>query len=157
MLIVGIPPLGSGFFQTGVRRRKYKLGPTKKFPVQIFASLARVYISSSSPQSERIRTPGGVPTIRFSPCFKRPRTPLFCRSQPRARRGYYPLSSDPRPAAPAPASAPRAERDQTQPVASVVQSSCNFVRGCRGGTGSSALSPAGERADAGARTATRSA
>ena len=58
-LIVGIPPLGSGFFQTGVRRRKYKLGPTKKFPVQIFASLARVYISSSSPQSERIPTPGG--------------------------------------------------------------------------------------------------
>ena len=50
-LIVGIPPLGSVFFQSGVRRRKYKLGPTKKFPVQIFASLARVYISSSSPQS----------------------------------------------------------------------------------------------------------
>ena len=55
-LIVGIPPLqlGSGFFQTGVRRRKSKLGPTvtKKFPVQaVFASLARVYISSSSPQS----------------------------------------------------------------------------------------------------------
>jgi hypothetical protein len=38
-LIVGIPPLGWGFFQTGVRRRIYKLGPTKKFPVQIFASL----------------------------------------------------------------------------------------------------------------------
>ena len=58
MLIVGNPPLGSGFFQT-VRRRKYKLGPTKKFPVQIFASLARVYISSSSPQSERNLTPRG--------------------------------------------------------------------------------------------------
>jgi len=37
-----------------MRRRKYKLGPTKKFPVQIFASLSRVYISS-----ER-RLPQGV-------------------------------------------------------------------------------------------------
>ena len=46
-LIVGIYPLGIGIFQTGVKR-KYKLGPTKKFPVQIFASLSRVYISSSS-------------------------------------------------------------------------------------------------------------
>ena len=30
-LIVGIYPLGVGIFQTGVKRRKYKLGPTKKF------------------------------------------------------------------------------------------------------------------------------
>jgi len=52
-LIVGIYPLGVGIFQTGVRRRKYKLGRTEKFPVQIFASLSRVYISSSSPQSEK--------------------------------------------------------------------------------------------------------
>ena len=37
-----------------MRRRKYKLGPTKKFPVQIFASLSRVYISS-----ERRLPPGG--------------------------------------------------------------------------------------------------
>ena len=43
ILIVGIGPLGVQIFQTGVRRRKYKLGPTKQFPVQIFASLARVY------------------------------------------------------------------------------------------------------------------
>ena len=46
MVIVGIRPLGVGIFQTG--RRKYKLGPPttrpgKKFLVQIFASLARVY------------------------------------------------------------------------------------------------------------------
>ena len=59
VLIVGNHPPGVGFFQTEVRRRKYKLGPTKKFPVQIFASWARVYISSSTPQSERTLPPGG--------------------------------------------------------------------------------------------------
>ena len=59
ILIVGIPPLGWGFFQTGVRRRKYKLGPTKQKSVPGISSLARVYISSSSPQSERMVPPGG--------------------------------------------------------------------------------------------------
>ena len=50
-----------------MRRRKYKLGPTKKFPVQIFASLARVYISSSSPQCERFVTPWGLICSLISP------------------------------------------------------------------------------------------
>ena len=58
-LIIGIPPLGSVFFQTGVRRRKYKLGPTKQKSVPGISSLARVYISSSSPHSERMPLPGG--------------------------------------------------------------------------------------------------
>ena len=48
-LIVGNHPLGVGHFQTGVRRRKYKLGPTKQKTVPGISSLARVYISSSSP------------------------------------------------------------------------------------------------------------
>jgi len=34
-LIVGNAPLGAQFFQTGVRRKKYKLGPTKKLVPQI--------------------------------------------------------------------------------------------------------------------------
>ena len=58
-LIVGIGALGAQIFQTGVRRRKYKLGPTKQKSVPEISSLARVYISSSSPQSERFVPPGG--------------------------------------------------------------------------------------------------
>ena len=53
-----IPPQGD-IFQTGVRRRKYKLGPTKQKSVPGISSLARVYISSSSPQSERYTPPKG--------------------------------------------------------------------------------------------------
>ena len=69
-LIVETPPWGGGFFQSGVRRTKYKLGPTKKFPVQIFASLSRVYISSSSPQSEKKTPRGGF--LRSNPAIKVP-------------------------------------------------------------------------------------
>ena len=45
-LIVGNTPLGGYIFQTEVRRRKYKLGPTKQKSVPGISSLARVYISS---------------------------------------------------------------------------------------------------------------
>ena len=65
MLIEETPlQLGVGRFQTGVRRRKYKLGPTKQKTVPGISSLARVCISSSSPQSEKCPpTPRGVSSI----------------------------------------------------------------------------------------------
>ena len=80
-LIVGIPPLGWGFFQTGVRRRKYKLGPTKQKSVPGISSLARVYISSSSPQSERIRTPGGGTTVDHIEYPAQPRTTVVSKPE----------------------------------------------------------------------------
>ena len=47
-----------GLFLTGVWR-KHKLGSTKQKSVPGISSLGRVYISSSTPQSERTQPPGG--------------------------------------------------------------------------------------------------
>ena len=57
--MVGNHPLEVRVLSDWVWRRKYKLGPTKQISVPEISSLARGYVSSSSPQSERILPPGG--------------------------------------------------------------------------------------------------
>ena len=44
MLIVGIHLLGAAFFQTGVRRWKYKLGSTKQFVPRILLFVPRILL-----------------------------------------------------------------------------------------------------------------